>query len=224
MFATLLDLEGTLIESPTKDPMVISAYRSKLFPKFIKSGIPSYIINTSIPTAIVYNNALDYAINNFSTQKLQQFKSNIDTFMITKEVIWANQSKPFSYALNLLEQLKNSRIKIGLVTNTCKKATDIMLERGGLKKYLDIVITRTDVKRIKPDPESISLALNNLSIKDFFFVGDSELDALATKALGGISIIIKSNPLKRTFSANYFVNSLTEVFPIILANANYNQN
>jgi HAD superfamily hydrolase (TIGR01549 family) len=217
MIAVLFDLEGTLVKSPTKEPGIIPAYRSKLFPKFIELGIPSDIVNTEASTAIVYNNALEFAEKNFSLNKVENFRFSVSVLMSEFEVIWAYQSKPFSEAYTVLDQLDKIGIKIGLVTNTCKKATEIMLCNGKLENFFDTIVTRSDVRKIKPDPESTLLALDRLGEKEFFFIGDSELDALAAKTLGGTSIIIKNNPIKRTFFANYFVNSLSEVTPIILA-------
>jgi HAD superfamily hydrolase (TIGR01549 family) len=217
MFAVLFDLEGTLVESPTKDSVIISEYRSQLFPKFKQLGIPQDILDASAPTAIVYNNSLEFAIRNFSTDKLEIFQRSINAFMIEKEVVWADQSKPCSDAVTLLEKLKALGVTIGLVTNTCKQATEIMLNNGSLINFFDTIITRTDVKKIKSDPESTSLALSRMSSKEFYFVGDSEIDAIAATALGGISIIIKSNHLKRTFYSNYFISSLSEVYPLIQA-------
>ena len=216
MHAILFDLEGTLVESPIKNPGIISAYRSELFPHFAKLGIPPSVVNTSEPTSVIYNNALEFAENNFSTAEREGFQRKIDLFMSENEVIWANQSKPFSDAHMVLNQLKRLEVRIGLVTNTCRKAAEIMLYQGNLQNFFDTIVTRSDVRKLKPDPESTLLALSKLSLKEFFFIGDSELDALAAKAVGGTSIILKSNPLKRNFNANHFVSSLSEILPFIV--------
>jgi HAD superfamily hydrolase (TIGR01549 family) len=216
MYAILFDLEGTLIQSPTKNPDIISAYRSKLFNLFIKLGIPRAIVNISMPTSVAYNNALEFVGNNFSVMDVNAFHQEIDMFMTENEVGWAYQSKPFSDTHLVLNELKQSKLRIGLVTNTCKRAAEIMLYEGKLQNFFDAIVTRSDVTKLKPDPESTMLALNKLDSKRFFFIGDSESDALAAKAAGGTSVIIKSDLLKRTFNANYFVCSLSEISPFIL--------
>ena len=148
MLGALLDLEGTLVESPTKNSAIMLAYRSKLFPTFEELGIPSYIIDVTAQTAVVYNNAMDYATRNFSFQEQRKYHIGINEFMVEHEVGWAQESKPYPEAQILLEQLKNFGLRLGLVTNTSEKAAEIMLCAGGLKGYFDTIVTITNIKKI----------------------------------------------------------------------------
>jgi HAD superfamily hydrolase (TIGR01549 family) len=216
MYAVLFDLEGTLVESPTKNHEVLSAFRQRLNTRFAELCIPSNIMNFSKSTALMYNNALDYIEMNFSSREREVFQRKIDEFMTEHEVAWAFQSKPFAHAYSVLSQLKQLGYRIALVSNTSKKAAEIMLSEGRLDKFFNVIVTRSDVKKLKPDPEGILLALGKIGLEKFFFVGDSELDALASSAVGGTSIIIKNDVLKRNFHANFFVESLSEVPACIL--------
>jgi phosphoglycolate phosphatase-like HAD superfamily hydrolase len=107
-------------------------------------------------------------------------------------------------------------MKIGLVTNTSMKAVDTVFQLHDLKMYFDVVITREKVKKLKPDPEGIILALKKLGVKTFFMVGDLDHDVSAAKSAKGTSILVKRNPNEKTdFEADYVVHSLSEILKII---------
>jgi len=79
-----------------------------------------------------------------------------------------------------------------------------------------VVATREDVKRLKPDPEGILLALKKLGETEFFLVGDLIYDAQAAENAGGLSIIVNRNPSKDLeFPADYVVQSLAEIPALI---------
>lgn len=91
-----------------------------------------------------------------------------------------------------------------------------MLSSHGIADFFEVIVTREDVKKLKPDPEGILLALKRLEARDFFFVGDLVYDSEAAEKAGGKSIIVNRNPsMKLGFPADYIVNSLTEIPRII---------
>ena len=109
--------------------------------------------------------------------------------------------------------------KLGVVTNTSREAAKQIFSTCGLNPFFKITITREDVKKLKPDPEGIYLALESLGGESFFFIGDLIFDSEATKAAGGVSIIINRDPLiKIRYNADHVVSSLSEV-PQIIASA-----
>jgi beta-phosphoglucomutase-like phosphatase (HAD superfamily) len=59
-----------------------------------------------------------------------------------------------------------------LIINTSAKAVNTVFQTYSLEPYFDVVITRECVKRLKPDPEGILLAVKQLGGNKFFMVGD----------------------------------------------------
>jgi phosphoglycolate phosphatase-like HAD superfamily hydrolase len=108
-------------------------------------------------------------------------------------------------------------MKMGLVTNTSMKAVDIIFQLHGLKTYFDVVITREKVKKLKPDPEGILLALRKLDVKKFLMVGDLVHDVLAAKSANGTSILVKRSFEETDCEADYVVQSLSDVLKIVQA-------
>jgi phosphoglycolate phosphatase-like HAD superfamily hydrolase len=115
-----------------------------------------------------------------------------------------------------------------------------VFQNHGLKDHFDIVVTRENVGKLKPDPEGILLAVRKLNATNCFMVGDLVLDVLAAKGAKVKVIIVRRNPeqpgpqdllkslpaelleqAKRLledgedFQADYVVQSLSEVPAIV---------
>jgi len=86
----------------------------------------------------------------------------------------------------LLSKLKRNGLQIGLVTNSIRKSTEIMLEYAGLLKFMDIVITNQDVANGKPSPEGYKLAMSKLGVAstESLVVEDGEHGIMAAMAAG----------------------------------------
>lgn len=91
--------------------------------------------------------------------------------------------EPFLF--ETLSLLKEKNIKRAINTNRTTTMKAIM-ERFNLHPFFDMVVTALDVKKPKPDPESIKLILDTLRVKKerALFVGDSEIDRIAALSSG----------------------------------------
>jgi phosphoglycolate phosphatase len=102
------------------------------------------------------------------------------------------QAKDFLYSL------KTSDIQAGLVSNVGKKALEEAILKLDLSSLFNIIVSRNDVRQLKPNGEGIRLALNRLEVPEekALFVGDSIDDIQAAKEAGLRVIIIlgRENP------------------------------
>lgn len=217
MVAVLFDLEGTLVDvSFFKDAGVVQEFRQSTREKLIKLGIPPQALGEIKTYSLMRNKAIEYAEANFSREKASRFYQRLDEFLEKYEMSSAKSSELFSDTIPTLSRVKALGYKLGLITNTSKKATEYMFSQHGLKKFFDVVVTREDVRRFKPEPEGIQLALRKLGEKGFILVGDLRYDASAAEKAGGISIILNRNRSKKLdFHADYRVNSLEEILSIM---------
>ena len=111
-----------------------------------------------------------------------------------------NRPKYFKYdKLNphvaaTLKELK-SQFKLGIVTN---RITPVILEHFKIMKYFDEIVCLPDVKKHKPHPEPILLALKKLETnpEEALYVGDVQSDANAGNS-AGVKVIIYRNPLAK---------------------------
>ncbi|MDI9644264.1 MAG: HAD family hydrolase [Candidatus Verstraetearchaeota archaeon] len=106
-----------------------------------------------------------------------------ETYDLTKlEAIEAYDGIP-----ELLTYLKTNRFALGVVTNARRVNAEMRLEKAGLRRFFDAVVTADDTEQIKPDPRHLEVAIGRLGVipEETIFVGDSiEMDIKAAKRLG----------------------------------------
>jgi putative hydrolase of the HAD superfamily len=91
----------------------------------------------------------------------------------------------------VLEELRRAGIKLAVVTDAENGHAIARLQKTGLLKYFDVIVSADMVGKRKPDPASISLALEKLGVDaaDAAIVGDSlRRDIEAGKKLGMLTI------------------------------------
>ncbi len=96
--------------------------------------------------------------------------------------------KPFPGAAELLDKLRARGSKLAVVTSKRAMVARKTLEVCGLADAIDLMVTAEDVRRGKPDPEAVHLALDALGLAsaaaEVLFVGDSPFDLQAGRAAG----------------------------------------
>ena len=88
-----------------------------------------------------------------------------------------------SESLNLLQA---QGVRLGVASNSHREFVRDALDRLGVSGRFDTVVTRDDVKELKPDPEMLVLAAGNLGVETnrCVMVGDSHSDVEAARAAG----------------------------------------
>jgi HAD superfamily hydrolase (TIGR01549 family) len=215
MVAILFDLEGTLVQSIEENPEDIKEFKEKLFRKLVMLGIQPNRLEGIHTSALMQNAAFEIVEETFTFRDATDFRLELDEFLENFEMNWAFHSKLFSDARSTLSKL-GRYYNLGIVTNTSRHAADTMLLTYGIREFFGIVVTRDDVKRLKPHPEGVQFALRSLKERKFFFVGDSSYDSIAAKKAGGCSIIVKRDPAKvLKFHPDYVVASLRKIPQLI---------
>lgn len=107
----------------------------------------------------------------------------------------AENTKPFSNAEDTLGRL-SAKAKLALTTRRSLPAEDVfrILEKFGLAKYFQKIITSLDTQNPKPDPEALIKCLKHLGAKacDCIAVGDSVVDIRAGKNAGIRTVAVLS--------------------------------
>lgn len=219
MVAVLFDLEGTLVQTEWEQPSHVLLFRSETRRKLLELGIPSQVLEGDERSTVMRNKALDYVKKNFDETRIKQFRSGVEKFLEHFELKVVRSSRLFPETLSALHQMKELGLCMGLVTNTSKEAIKQYFSRFSLGDYFEVVVTRNDVEKLKPDPEGVLLALRSLREKRFFLIGDLEHDAIAAEKAGGVSIIVNRNSSKLVqFCADFVVKSLSEVPAVVREN------
>lgn len=90
----------------------------------------------------------------------------------------------------LLAELQRRGVPLGLVTGKGRTSAGISLAALGLQHLFTVVVTGEDVRRPKPDPEGIQLALEQLGTPpdQALYVGDMDADVVAGRQAGVTTI------------------------------------
>lgn len=88
-------------------------------------------------------------------------------------------------ALDAVEGARRAGFQTALWTNNARAVTLPALERLGLAALLDLVVTRDDMKALKPDPDGWRVISEHFAVtRDAVVVGDSWVDGVAAAAVG----------------------------------------
>ena len=88
-----------------------------------------------------------------------------------------------------------------------------VLEEHGLTDAFDKVVTASDVRRAKPDPEQLLVILDHFGIAptQMLYVGDSQLDAMAAEQ-AGVPFVAFDNP---ELKAHYHIDNLGQLMSLV---------
>lgn len=116
---------------------------------------------------------------------------------------------------NLLKELKNNGLKVGLASSSSKGNLNFLLPKIGLYTYFDQIIAGTDVSNGKPNPEIYLKTCERLEVNPSDCVGieDTEIGVNALKNASIKSIVVTlTNRRQYNFSkADLVIRSLEEI-------------
>jgi phosphoglycolate phosphatase len=93
------------------------------------------------------------------------------------------------FAAEALSALRQLGFATAVWTNNDRVAAEFVLSRFHLSAYLDLIVTRDDVARLKPDPDGLRVLRGRWPLASrIVVVGDSWVDGAAAQA-GGVPFI-----------------------------------
>jgi len=207
--AILIDMDGTI----TKFNLDYMWMRRAALQMLKEAGLwrPSFSDQMSIYAM------LNEVRGSISSERFNEIKKRIYEKVETIESKAAERAELMPGAREALNQLRQMKKKIVVVTNNGRLGTDRTLEKLNLLGILDGVVTRDDVDELKPDPGIIFKALNLASAKadEAIFVGDAIIDIRAAKAASVRCVAIPTGPFPATRllqeEPDFIVSSLSDV-------------
>lgn len=112
------------------------------------------------------------------------FAQEAERILISVEMEGADQSRLLPGVEETLRQLRERGLRIAIVTRNCRPAVERVLARFSLPH--DLILTRDDVARVKPDPAHLLEAVRQLGTEPRWalMVGDHPMDILAGREAG----------------------------------------
>ena len=147
-----------------------------------------------------------------------KFKKQAKQILIDIELDAVPTSICYPNADKTLEILKNKGIKVGIVTRNCRLAVLKPSETAGF--IYDVLLTRDDVKKVKPDPQHLWDALNLLEAdrERSIMVGDHPMDILAGKKAGMKTAAVLTTKTEDDFKSvepDIVLNNVSEILDML---------
>jgi len=128
--------------------------------------------------------------------RLNDVKKRIYERIERLELEAAEQVQLMSGAREALDELKQMKKRIVVVTNNGRLGAERSLKRLQLRAVFDGVVTRDDADQLKPDPGIVLKALRLARAKadEAILVGDAIIDIKAAKAASVRSVAVPTGP------------------------------
>jgi HAD superfamily hydrolase (TIGR01509 family) len=185
----LLDLDGTVVDSR-------EAYLEAAKAAFAAIGRETFDtkIATEIPRRLEQNLSIKSIVKGIDAQRF------LDVYLNAYYEVTPLKAKPMPNVSETLKRL-SQKTKLALITMRCVPKEKIIkeLQRFGLAKHFQLVMTALDTRHPKPSPEALIKCARKLSIQmdKCTVVGDSVADIRAGKNAGMKTIAVLSGIFTR---------------------------
>jgi phosphoglycolate phosphatase len=124
-----------------------------------------------------------YEVERMAGEAGAVFREEAFTRLRDLETEAADGKEVYPYTRDVLQSLRRRGIKIGVMTRSCIGALKTVFP--DLDVYVDAVVTREDIREVKPDPSHVRAVLEALDIdpSQALLVGDHPTDVLAGETL-----------------------------------------
>jgi len=159
-------------------------------------------------------------------QQLQEFSGLADvTPLVTayREVNLGRHDelvREFPHVAEVLGNLRDSGIRLGVVTTKIRLTTEKGLKFVGIHDLMDAIVTIDDVVNPKPHPEPVQRAMEQLGAKpeETLMVGDSTVDIESANAAGAISVgvawSLKGEAKLRDAGARHVIHDMRDLYEL----------
>lgn len=114
----------------------------------------------------------------------QRFREETAKAMCDVELVFTSVASPFPGVPETLERLRECGHRVGIVTRNCRAGVRSVFDRHPM--HHEVLLTRDDVERVKPDPAHLHEALKALDVapEHALMVGDHITDIEVGHAAG----------------------------------------
>ena len=179
--AALIDLDGTLLDTAPDLAAAVNAMLAELG----LNALPAATVRAFIGSGIVrlVERSLQAAGLSLPCAQLERA---LRSFGAHYRRVNGSSSAPFPGVIEALERMRAGGLRLACVTNKAAAFTAPLLEKSGLARFFDAVVTADQVGARKPHPEPFLLACRELGVEPAAAaaIGDSANDAEGARAAG----------------------------------------
>lgn len=204
----LFDLDGTLINT---NDLIIASFLHTLnhyYPgRYTKKDVIAFI-----------GEPLEVSFQRVDPDRVKELCEHYRRYNLEKhdELV-----KEFPNVNDTLKTLKEKGYKLGIVTTKRRETVNLGIRLTKIEPFFDVIVTIDDVKRPKPAPDPVRLALEKLGSKpeQAVMIGDSPFDIEAGRSAGtktvGVSWTIKGVAALREVHPDYLIDDMKELLAIV---------
>jgi len=212
--AAIFDIDGTLVSF--KFDAV--GTRTALIGELKTRGVDTAGLDLTTPTQAILDAAKARmgAKGGYDSFRAKAFEI-LDYFEL-KEI---SSTRPLPGIREALEDLKARGVRLGVVTNSGRKASTQSLTMAKLVGSFEFVLTRNDTETMKPRPEGLLQAVSLLSLpkEEVFYVGDTPYDVMAARAAGVKSVSVPTGSYSAgrlaEAGADFLISSISELGEVL---------
>ncbi len=205
--AVLFDFDGTLAFLPID----YDRMRNRL-----KKFFSQFEINCDFqPIMDSVDHSLSRLKANTTEDSLQELKKKAYSIVEGEELEAVEKAKAAESTAEILEWLRGRKKKIAIITKNGSRCIREVFNKLKLQSP-DLIVSRDDVDKVKPDREHVDFALVRLNLKpeECIIVGDSTHDLELGKNAGILTVLVDyENKTKDNLKekAEVIINSLLEL-------------
>ena len=210
MQAILSDLDGTLVHTAPGVHRAINYARGEL-------GLPPLSLAQALKA--IGPGSDRFAQTVLGDEHAHLLEGYLEIFRPYYLQICAENSRPFPGIVELLEALRSYRLAV--VTNKRLVQSQALLETIDLMDYFDLLVGPELVDHIKPAPDMIHYALDQLGLApdQALMVGDTDNDLLAARAAGVTNCAVtwgySDTDFIRSLAPDHLIDKPDELLPIL---------
>lgn len=173
----LFDLDGTLVDTNIDFPLM----KREMIALAVEQGLEPAAFEREDILAII-EITIRHLITSGKHDKSLELHHRAMVILEEIELRHARNTQEIPFARELISELKDWKIGVGIVTRNCRNASNLSLEIAQITP--DVLLCREDTLRHKPNPEPLNKALKALDAKPHasIMVGDHIMDILSGKA------------------------------------------
>ena len=184
--ALVFDIDGTLVTFKFD----VQGTRKALIRELYRRGYDTTGLGLTTPTQTI----LDSASSQVSTGRVHEdfagLRRRLYRILDEFEAKSVGSTSVLPGTGDSLRRLKSKGVRLGVLTNSGKKAATEALRRAALLDCFEFILTRDETDALKPRPEGLAKAVSLLGLNpgSVYYVGDSPYDISAAR-LAGMKVI-----------------------------------
>lgn len=135
---------------------------------------------------------------NFLPKELHSFINEVKQAKTIQAV--NEKCHPMFHHEYALSRLKSEGYMIAVCSNSIRNTIENMMDKAGLTKYIDLIVSNEDVRKAKPDPEMYNTAIQRFGLKpEECIVVEDNINGVKAGIASGANVL----KVETVFDVNY---------------------